>query len=133
MRKLIECASCGGLKRVDSLRCPHCRAQGTNLLKRSLAAAGFGAIAACCPSPAPCTPEPLGACLPIEDSGPTDSGTPTDGGSDGPPSFVGADAYGIAPLRDSGTDGPDLFMGLDAYGADAGLVDAGLDSGNDDD
>jgi hypothetical protein len=101
MRKLIECASCGGLKRVDSARCPHCRAQGSSLLKSSLAAAGFGAMVACCPNPTPCTPAPLGACLPV-DSGPSDSGTLTDSGSDGSQSFIGLDAYGTIPFRDAG-------------------------------
>ncbi len=94
MAKLIECTSCGGLKRAESERCPHCRSAGSSLLKGSLAAVGFGALAAC-GSGQPCTPEPLGVCAPIVDSG---------------NGFTAVDAYGVVPIIDGG------FTGADAYG-----------------
>jgi hypothetical protein len=110
MAKLIECASCGGLKRADSLCCPHCRTQVSSLLKSSLAAAGFGALAACGSGtpPTACIPEPLGGCEAVEAPDgshvPIDAygviAFPQDGGSDG--NFTGVDAYGIAPFRDGG-------------------------------
>ena len=129
MAKLIECASCGGLKRIDSRRCPHCHSATSSVLKSSLAAAGLGAMAACGASQPPCTPEPLGFCAPIVNN--ADSGPPM-----GPPmdaygivalpdsGFTGVDAYGIAPIHDAGT--PDAGQG------DGGPQDAGDDSGADD-
>ncbi len=113
MRKLIECTGCGGLKRAESVRCPHCRSAGSSLLRGSLAAAGLGAMAACGGGP-PCTPEPLGFCAPIVDAGQ-------------PPATV---LYGAPPMVDGG------FVGTEAYGIaafpDAGPRDAGGDSGNGD-
>jgi hypothetical protein len=116
MAKLVECASCGGLKRSDSARCPHCEAPfapASSLLVKSLAAAGLGAIVTCGPIQTPCSdPAPLGACGSIESQ--IDSG------------FVPADAYGIGPLIDSG-----FMVGVDAYGV-APIVDAGPPDGGDD-
>jgi hypothetical protein len=108
MTRLVECESCGGLKRAESARCPHCQievTQTSSFLKRTLAAASLGAIAACGPNQTPAdaygavcfADQDSGTCEPYcvecvpagRDSGPTDSG-------------IGVDAYGIAPLRDAG-------------------------------
>ncbi len=109
MAKLIECASCGGLKQVDSVRCPHCQVASSgasSLLKRTLTAAGL--VAACGPGQnqyptdaygAPCfADQDSGICVPYsngQDSGPGDGGKLTDSG-------VPMDAYGVPPFRDAG-------------------------------
>ncbi len=145
MTALVECMSCGGLKRADTEVCPHCKEaapRGDQLLKRALTAAGLGAIAACGPAPnqylmadygIACLPEAdsgyCGVVLPTPDAGPRDAGADggriTDAGSDG--NYTGADAYGIVCSYDpdSGTCVPPM--------QDAGPRDAGNDSGDDDD
>jgi len=89
MNQLVACSGCGGLKRVDSARCPHCqRPASSRWLWSGLAVLGLGALAACSSTIAVA----LYGIAPLPDSG--DSGdyyTPTD-------------AYGVVPLMDAGVD-----------------------------
>jgi hypothetical protein len=86
----IECAGCGGLKRPETARCPHCRRwlPGSRPLKRALALLGFGTLAACGGAPGYHAMDAYGL-PPFEDSGPGTYGT---------------DAYGAPPFRDAGPD-----------------------------
>ena len=81
MPTLIECTGCGGLKRLDSWRCPHCqrRSGRSRWLRAALAVFGLGATGAC------------GGSVYSPDAG--DSG-----------SVYSPDAYGAPPFRDAGTD-----------------------------
>jgi hypothetical protein len=95
MRQLVTCNGCGGLKRLDSARCPHCeRPAPKRWLWSGLAVLGLGALAACGSSMMSAV---LYGPVGLPDSG--DSGN-----------YTPADAYGVVPLMDAGVDG----------GADAG-------------
>ncbi len=124
MAPLIECASCGGLKRASTSRCPHCLAeptQGSSYLKRTLTAVGLGAIAACGSNQTPA--DAYGAvCFADVDSGAC-------------PAYCAACFETNPAGQDSG---PQYVTPTDAYGIDAGItdagpIDAGLDGGNRDD
>ena len=100
MRPFVECVGCGGLKRPESSRCPHCRRwfPSNNPVRRVLALLGFGTLAACC--------------LQVS----SDEEGSTTGSS-----FYSPDAYGVPPFLDSGP----FNFGTDAYGAPPFLEDAG--------
>jgi hypothetical protein len=103
MSPFVECVGCGGLKRPDSVRCPHCRRwfPRNATLRRVLALMGLGTLA---------------ACLPVSPQG---EGTTTGG-------YYSTDAYGAPPLRDGGPgDSGPVTYGADAYGIPPFLEDAG--------
>ena len=102
MRPFVECIGCGGLKRPESARCPHCRRwfPSNNPLRRGLALLGFGTLAACC----------------LQVSG--DETGETTGSA-----FYSPDAYGAPPFFHS--DSGPVNFGMDAYGAPPFLEDAG--------
>jgi hypothetical protein len=95
MARLVECTGCGGLKRAQSERCPHCRLPAvskTSVPKKALTLLGLGALAACTSST---------NLMPLDGSMP-------DASMDGSQMYTPTDAYGIGPLFDAGSnDGGD--------------------------
>jgi hypothetical protein len=115
MTQLVACTGCGGLKRTDSERCPHCerlvpRSEGR---KGRVWALGLGALAAC--SSSSYTFGDAYGIVSLPDAG--DSGY-----------YTPADAYGFVALPDAGDSG---FTPTDAYGV-VPLLDAGPDDGGGD-
>jgi hypothetical protein len=113
MTQLVACTGCGGLKRADSPRCPHCQLPVPRSERRTgrLWALGFGALAACNSS---YTPGDAYGLVSLSDAG--DSGY-----------YTAADAYGFVSLPDDAGDSGS-YTPADAYGV-ASLIDAGVDDG----
>jgi hypothetical protein len=101
MANLMACRRCGGLKRAESVRCPHCQVEtsrGTRWLRRGLALMGLGALAACSSSPYTTLADAYG----LPDTGP-----------DGSQYFTPADAYGVVPFDAGSSDTDDGDAGSD--------------------
>jgi hypothetical protein len=120
MARLVECAGCGGLKRAQSERCPHCRLPAvskTSAPKKALTLLGLGALAACTSST---------NLMPIDGSMP-------DASMDGSGMYTQTDAYGVVPFQDAGDagDAGKMYTQTDAYGLPPFLEDAGVNDAGD--